>query len=85
VLLAVIDAGSGAGTARQFHIHIVGSDGDVADQSRCVQEAYGVSRGDWVLVRPDGYVGAMFSSREAASLEGYMAHVGLSGSDATRR
>jgi hypothetical protein len=68
-----------------LHIHIVGSDGDVADESRCVQDAYGVSAGDWVLVRPDGYVGAIVSSSETAALESYMAHVGLTGSGATRR
>jgi 2-polyprenyl-6-methoxyphenol hydroxylase-like FAD-dependent oxidoreductase len=68
-----------------LHIHIVGPDGDVADESKGVQDAYGVSAGDWVLVRPDGYVGAIVSSSETAALEGYMAHVGLTGSGATRR
>jgi 2-polyprenyl-6-methoxyphenol hydroxylase-like FAD-dependent oxidoreductase len=60
-----------------LHIHIVGSGGDIADESRCVQAAYGVSPGDWVLVRPDGYVGAIVSSGGTAALERYMVHVGL--------
>jgi len=62
-----------------LHIHIVGSGGDVVDAGRCVQNAYGVSAGDWILVRPDGYVGAIVSSGETAALESYMAQVGLSG------
>jgi 2-polyprenyl-6-methoxyphenol hydroxylase-like FAD-dependent oxidoreductase len=60
-----------------LHIHIVGPGGDVADDTQCVQDAYGVSAGDWVLVRPDGYVGAIISSSEIAALESYMGHVGL--------
>jgi 2-polyprenyl-6-methoxyphenol hydroxylase-like FAD-dependent oxidoreductase len=60
-----------------LHIHIVGSEGDVADESRCFQDAYGVSAGDWVLVRPDGYVGAIVSSHEVGALESYFALVGL--------
>ncbi|MGO9935709.1 MAG: FAD-dependent oxidoreductase [Steroidobacteraceae bacterium] len=60
-----------------LHIHLIGSGGDVADERRCVQDAYGVSVGDWVLVRPDGYVGAIVSCGETAALENYMAHVGL--------
>ena len=58
-------------------IHIVGSCGDVADEARCLQDAYGVCAGDWVLVRPDGYVGAIVSGGETAALESYMAQVGL--------
>lgn len=60
-----------------LHIHIVGSGGDIADERRCVQTAYGVSAGDWVLVRPDGYVGAIVTAGRTAALEGYMTHVGL--------
>jgi hypothetical protein len=60
-----------------LHIHIVGSEGDVADDRRCVQDAYGISAGDWVLVRPDGYVGAIVSPGETAALKSYMARVGL--------
>ena len=60
-----------------LQIHIVGSGGDIADERGCVQAAYGVSAGDWVLVRPDGYVGAIVTSDGTAALEGYMAHVGL--------
>jgi 2-polyprenyl-6-methoxyphenol hydroxylase-like FAD-dependent oxidoreductase len=60
-----------------LQIHIVGSEGDVADERGCIQKAYGLSVGDWVLVRPDGYVGAIVSSGEIAALESYFALVGL--------
>jgi hypothetical protein len=32
---------------------------------------------DWVLMRPDGYVGAMVSASETAALERYLRQVGL--------
>jgi 2-polyprenyl-6-methoxyphenol hydroxylase-like FAD-dependent oxidoreductase len=60
-----------------LHIHIVSSDGDVVDEKGDVQDGYGVSAGDWILVRPDGYVGAIVSSGEITALEHYMAQVGL--------
>ncbi len=58
-------------------ICIVGADGDVVDEKGYVQDAYGASAGDWILVRPDGYVGAIVSSRETNALESYMGRVGL--------
>ncbi|MGO9950315.1 MAG: FAD-dependent oxidoreductase [Steroidobacteraceae bacterium] len=60
-----------------LQVCIVGADGDVVDEKGYVQDAYGASAGDWVLVRPDGYVGAIVSSREANALESYMGRVGL--------
>jgi hypothetical protein len=33
--------------------------------------------GDWVLVRPDGYIGAFVSSADAVSLDPYLMSVGL--------
>ncbi len=52
---------------RDLHIHTVGVRGDIVDESGYLRDAYGVSAGDWVLVRPDGYVGAMVSSGEEAA------------------
>ena len=54
------------------HIHTVGSKGDIADDGGHIREEYGVQPGDWVLVRPDGYVGAIVSSQHTASLETYL-------------
>jgi hypothetical protein len=33
-----------------------------------MRDAYGLSPGDWVLVRPDGYVGAMVSGSEVSAI-----------------
>ena len=42
-----------------------------------MRDAYGPSAGDWVLVRPDGYVGAVVSGAEVSALEPYLTSVGV--------
>jgi hypothetical protein len=37
-----------------------------------------------VLVRPDGYIGAIAAADDIAMLEGYLAQVGLGSADAWR-
>jgi 2-polyprenyl-6-methoxyphenol hydroxylase-like FAD-dependent oxidoreductase len=61
----------------RLHIHTVGPRGDIVDERGCLRDAYGLAPGDWVLVRPDGYVGAFVSSSEMGALEGYLQKVGL--------
>jgi 2-polyprenyl-6-methoxyphenol hydroxylase-like FAD-dependent oxidoreductase len=58
-----------------LHIHAVGSRGDIVDDGGHFRDAYGVQSGDWVLVRPDNYVGAIVSSDHIASLKAYLARV----------
>ncbi|MDF5721816.1 MAG: FAD-dependent oxidoreductase [Rhizonema sp. PD37] len=60
-----------------LHIHIVGSDGDIVDDGHHLRDAYGVEAGDWVLVRPDGYIGAIFTLNETVALSSYLAAVGV--------
>ena len=60
-----------------LHIHVFGLDGEVIDAQGHFQRAYELAIGDWVLVRPDGYIGAIVSSGDVDVLEGYMAQVGL--------
>jgi 2-polyprenyl-6-methoxyphenol hydroxylase-like FAD-dependent oxidoreductase len=60
-----------------LHIHLCGSGGDLIDEDDQFRQAYAVSPGDWVLVRPDGYVGAIASSAGIAALETYLRDVGL--------
>ncbi len=60
-----------------LHMHHVGVHGDITDPGHYLRDAYGLSAGDWVLVRPDGYVGAMVSSQQTTTLENYLKHVGL--------
>ncbi len=62
---------------RGLHVHTVGVRGDIIDESGYVRDAYGVSAGDWVLVRPDGYIGAIISSGEIAALSRYLDDVGI--------
>lgn len=60
-----------------LHVHAIGVHGDLADGFRHFQTAYGVTAGDRVLVRPDGYVGAIVSGSEDAALGEYLTKVGL--------
>jgi hypothetical protein len=49
----------------------------LVDDGGHFRDAYGLSPGDWVLVRPDGYVGAIVGADELAALERYLAEVGV--------
>jgi 2-polyprenyl-6-methoxyphenol hydroxylase-like FAD-dependent oxidoreductase len=60
-----------------LHVHTVGPRGDIFDEDRYLHDAYGLAPGDWVLVRPDGYIGAIVSSSEIQALETYLRSVGL--------
>lgn len=64
-----------------LHIHTFGPRGDLIDDRHHFRNAYGLAVGDWVLVRPDGYVGAIVSSEHLVELESYLAHVGVGGED----
>jgi 2-polyprenyl-6-methoxyphenol hydroxylase-like FAD-dependent oxidoreductase len=60
-----------------LRVHRLGPDGDLRDEDGAFQEAYGLGRGDWALVRPDGYVAAIVSSGQRETLEAYLCRVGL--------
>ncbi|UVD58479.1 FAD-dependent oxidoreductase [Rhizobium sp. Pop5] len=60
-----------------LHIHKIGSRGDMLDEGGYFRDAYALAPGDWVLVRPDGYVGAIVSSAYAWVLEAYFTKIGL--------
>jgi 2-polyprenyl-6-methoxyphenol hydroxylase-like FAD-dependent oxidoreductase len=69
---------SALGVSRSnLHIHAVGQRGDIEDVGGHIRDGYGVTAGEVILVRPDGYVGAIVSSEEREALEAYMALVGL--------
>jgi hypothetical protein len=61
-----------------LRVRIVGSRGDLVDDGGHFQDAYGLSPGEWVLVRPDGYVGVIVGTEELSPLERYLAEVGVS-------
>ena len=60
-----------------LHIHTFGLRGDRLDAGGHARAAYGLGEGDWVLVRPDGHVGAFVASRQIDALERYLGAVGL--------
>ena len=60
-----------------LHIHAVGPRGDIVDDGGHLRDGYGLTPGDWVLVRPDGYIGAIVSSDHTAALATYLDGVGL--------
>lgn len=55
-----------------LQVHTLGKRGDLIDEQGHFKNAYGVSPGDWVLVRPDGYVGAIVTPAEIGALKNYL-------------
>lgn len=60
-----------------LRIHAIGARSELLDDAGHFQAAYALAPGDWVLVRPDGYVGAIVAAADLAALEGYLQTVGL--------
>ncbi|ABC90818.1 probable monooxygenase protein [Rhizobium etli CFN 42] len=60
-----------------LQIHRIGRRGDLVDEDGHFRDAYALAPGEWVLLRPDGYIGAIVASAEASTLETYLATVGL--------
>lgn len=62
-----------------LHIHRVGPGQELEDEDGHLHAAYGLAPGEWVLVRPDGYVAAIVSMQDVALLESFLAEVGVAG------
>jgi hypothetical protein len=60
-----------------LRIHRIGTSGDILDDRGHLGDAYALNIGDWVLIRPDGYVGAIVSTGRIDKLENYLRCVGL--------
>ena len=60
-----------------LRIHRIGPDDELIDDSGHFRSAYSVSSGDWVLVRPDGYIGAFVSSEQTDTLTRFLAEQGI--------
>ncbi|EJN07438.1 2-polyprenyl-6-methoxyphenol hydroxylase-like oxidoreductase [Bradyrhizobium sp. YR681] len=60
-----------------LQIHCIGPDGELIDENGHFRGAYAVSPGNWVLVRPDGYVGAVVGSAQTDALAHFLAEQGL--------
>jgi len=57
--------------------HAIGPDQALAEIDRTIAEAYDITAGTWVLVRPDGYVGLMAEAGDDAALERYFGLAGI--------
>jgi 2-polyprenyl-6-methoxyphenol hydroxylase-like FAD-dependent oxidoreductase len=72
------EAGHAAFSPRPgLRIYIVGPHGDLVDDGGHFHDAYGLSPGEWVLIRPDGYVGAIVGAANVSALERYLWEVGV--------
>lgn len=60
-----------------LRVRIIGSCGDLVDDGGHFHDAYGLSPGEWVLIRPDGYVGAIVGTDEISALDRYLVQVGI--------
>ncbi len=60
-----------------LRVHVFGPGGDLLDEGGHFADAYSPFHGDWMLVRPDGYIGAIVASKETAALEKYLDKVGV--------
>jgi 2-polyprenyl-6-methoxyphenol hydroxylase-like FAD-dependent oxidoreductase len=60
-----------------LHVHTFGARGDLVDDGGFFRDAYALDAGDWVLVRPDGYIGAIVGCNDVAALENYLRSVGI--------
>jgi 2-polyprenyl-6-methoxyphenol hydroxylase-like FAD-dependent oxidoreductase len=58
-------------------IHRTGADGELRDPHGDFAAAYDPDPGDWVLIRPDGYIAAIVAAGEMTALDAYLAQVGL--------
>jgi 2-polyprenyl-6-methoxyphenol hydroxylase-like FAD-dependent oxidoreductase len=72
-----VDRGSAVQPRAGLHIHTVGRYGDIIDSDGELQKGYGLSSGDWVLIRPDGYIGAILADADNTDLSNYLHDVGL--------
>ncbi len=62
---------------KALHIHRIGQGGDYTDSENRFRDTYEAAPGDRILIRPDGYVGAIISQGEVTALEAYLRSVGL--------
>lgn len=67
-----------------LHIHRVGPGCELQDMAGHFRNAYGLTPGEWVLVRPDGYVAAIVTPDETSILQMFFSEVGLTDADGLR-
>ncbi|ESW82485.1 FAD-dependent oxidoreductase [Mesorhizobium sp. C280B] len=78
--LLVREAGRETVGPRQgLHVHYIGPQGDIIDAWGHLRDAYALAPGECVLIRPDGYVGAItiLDADRTAKLEIYLGCMGV--------
>jgi 2-polyprenyl-6-methoxyphenol hydroxylase-like FAD-dependent oxidoreductase len=62
-----------------LHVHRIGPQGDVIDAWGHVRDAYELAPGECVLIRPDGYIGAILilGAERTRKLARYLGHMGV--------
>ncbi len=60
-----------------LHVHCIGPDDELIDESEHFRSAYTVSPGDLVLVRPDGYISAFVGSQKTDQLARFLDEQGV--------
>ncbi len=60
-----------------LHIHYIGSQGDARDVWGHIRDSYELTPGGCALIRPDGYVGAIFDADRTAKLDSYLTRMGI--------
>jgi 2-polyprenyl-6-methoxyphenol hydroxylase-like FAD-dependent oxidoreductase len=60
-----------------LHIHTIGTQAELDDDAGHFMAAYAPSPGDWFVIRPDGYVGAIVGACEPGVIDSYLADVGV--------
>ncbi len=72
-----VDQTSAPAPRRGLHIHTIGNRGDLLDTHDHVHSAYGLSPGQWVLIRPDGYIAAVVATDDLGAIETYFDRVAV--------
>ena len=60
-----------------LHMHVIGMRGDLTDGDGHFLAAYAPLSGTCILIRPDGYIGAIIAAHELGVIESYLADVGV--------
>jgi 2-polyprenyl-6-methoxyphenol hydroxylase-like FAD-dependent oxidoreductase len=64
-----------APTHVNLHVHVVGPCGDIHDDEEHFRHAYAPAEGEWVLLRPDGYIAAFAPSGRIDMLERHLSAI----------
>ncbi|WP_218671253.1 hypothetical protein [Microbispora sp. GKU 823] len=79
-----VPAGDAPTARRDVHVHTIGERGDIVDTGGHVRDGYGLTPGQWVLVRPDGYVAAVTADLNV--IDAYLeTHLNISASASPRQ